>query len=298
MQTSKIFACLAASVLVLVMNGERAQSAFVSFDFNYSGSVSVHNTLADAQNNTNSTGNYTISTVTNGINSTLPDARDGTVYADTDANAFVFLTSWWYTPQNHIGVGTGGYGNPNNTNNGFIQLYDLDGSSVNSLDIFWDATLTQFNVEAEGANAGASQFARFWPAPHPGGASIISGGTFHEYAFDLTATFPTPAAGPVTGILPDDVTGTFSAIFENTGTDPTYNGFYAISLLFGPGTVAGADNYADNAYAGYSDYSQSVADFAYIAPVPLPAALPLLAGGLGLAGLMGWSRRRRAPARN
>ena len=32
------------------------------------------------------------------------------------------------------------------------------------------------------------------------------------------------------------------------------------------------------------------------APVPLPAGLPLMAGGLGLLGLMGWRRKRKAAA--
>jgi len=33
-----------------------------------------------------------------------------------------------------------------------------------------------------------------------------------------------------------------------------------------------------------------------VAPVPLPAALPLFAGGLGLMGLLGWRRKRNAAA--
>ena len=33
-----------------------------------------------------------------------------------------------------------------------------------------------------------------------------------------------------------------------------------------------------------------------VAPIPVPAALPLLAGGLGLMGLMGWRRKRKAKA--
>lgn len=31
-----------------------------------------------------------------------------------------------------------------------------------------------------------------------------------------------------------------------------------------------------------------------VAPVPIPAALPLFAGGLGLLGLLGWRRKRKA----
>jgi hypothetical protein len=35
--------------------------------------------------------------------------------------------------------------------------------------------------------------------------------------------------------------------------------------------------------------------FAEAAAVPIPAALPLFATGLGLMGLVGWRRKRRAP---
>src|SRR5262245_4868001 len=38
------------------------------------------------------------------------------------------------------------------------------------------------------------------------------------------------------------------------------------------------------------------ADEAAVTPTPLPAALPLFAGGLGALGLLGWRRKRRAAA--
>ena len=34
----------------------------------------------------------------------------------------------------------------------------------------------------------------------------------------------------------------------------------------------------------------------FLTPTPLPAALPLFAGGLGALGLLGWRRKRKAAA--
>lgn len=50
---------------------------------------------------------------------------------------------------------------------------------------------------------------------------------------------------------------------------------------------------------GFYNYSQSNVRYAGIQeaalpPVPLPAALPLLGGGLGLLGALGWTRRRKS----
>ncbi len=42
--------------------------------------------------------------------------------------------------------------------------------------------------------------------------------------------------------------------------------------------------------------NEAVISLDSIAPVPVPAALPLLAGGLGLLGFMGWRRKRKASA--
>ncbi len=38
--------------------------------------------------------------------------------------------------------------------------------------------------------------------------------------------------------------------------------------------------------------------YSLVAPTPLPAALPLFASGLAGLGLLGWSRKKRAPAKS
>ncbi len=270
-----------------------AEAASINFEnYNYTGTTTTYTTLSDAQNGTSSTGSYTIQTRSNGANSTLTNARDAYIYANTSTNTFLFGTAWYFNPQEFIGNGYG-FGNPNNSNNGFIQLYDNNASSLSSFSMGWDPTLTQFSVNASGANAGAAESARFWPAPNPGGASGISAGTFVAFDYKLIATFATAApSGSKVGETPNNVTGFFSAIFQNTGTDPSFNQFYVISLLFNSGSAAELNNYAAT-YAGYTNFSETVAETTFISPVPLPAALPLFASGLGMLALLGIGRRKK-----
>jgi hypothetical protein len=149
----------AAFGLVLFAGTVAAEAASINFeDFNYSGSVTRYDSLADAQANTNGTP-YNIETAVNGPNSTLANARDAQIYADTVTNAFYFGTAWYFTPPGVSNPSVGGYGNPNNSNNGFVQIADDDGSSITSLLMGWDSTLTQFSVSAEGQNAGPTEVA-------------------------------------------------------------------------------------------------------------------------------------------
>lgn len=259
----------------------------INFDgFSYTGDVTVFDTLNDAQNSQNKlSGPHTIPTVTNGPRSTLTEARDAALFADTSEGSLQFLTAWYFTPQdvlsNNSSVANGS-GNPNNTNTGFVQMFDSDGSSVDTLDIGWENNNTEFSVEASGQNAGASEFARLWPAPVNGGAGAISAGEFLEYELDFTAIFNDPVSSPGSGTstssLPDDVTGSFTGIFENTNTsDTSLNGFYTIDFSFQNQSYA----LQNDAVVQFRPNTNVASQFT----VPLPGSAMLFGTSLVIAGL-------------
>ena len=200
----------------------------VSFDnFTYSGTVTRYATLADAQNQANATGGpYTIQTVTN--NSPLParatrsNARDGNLSVTSAAPAaygsdVTYLSTAWYFTT--FPANGDGWGNPNNSNNGFIQYYLT--SSAPTVNGGWQPGYTQFRLTVSGGNGDSSNAARFWPVPNPDGPANISGGTYVEFNLNLTANFASPATlNGATGwyettAMPSSVTGTVSGIFQN-----------------------------------------------------------------------------------
>ena len=277
----------------------------VGFDnFTYSGTVTRYATLDDAQNQTNATGGpYTIGTATNGTHSTRADARDGNLSVTSTAPAaygtdLTYLSTAWYFTT--FPANGNGWGNPNNTNDGFIQYYLT--SSAPTVNGGWQPGYTQFQLTVAGGNGDTGDNGRFWPAPGSG-AAVISRGEFVEFNLNLTANFASPATLNTTtnwyetSAMPSSMTGTLSGIFLNDQTNtPSYNGYYRFAYtVTGPGSWA-ADNAAtwDNGGTRAPPASLWAGPQAVVPPAPVPTLGHLALLGLSLMlGLMVAVRRGR-----
>jgi hypothetical protein len=281
---------LTLSALALTAIGAHASNFFAATDkFGYTGDVSVYDSLADAQSETNPR-NATPYEILN----VEGDSQDGSLYVSGganpyDAEGFYFLTAWWYTTDGR----TNGWGNPNNNNTGFIQLFDP--SIVNDLTGEF-TTLnvggtddSTFSLSANGANAtNADAFSRFWNAPETGGPAVETAGEFVEWDFALQAeglSVVENAGYYEANDHPSNVTGHFRGIFHNQSfSDDTaaYDGFYVFDVTFNNDSWAW-DNRAD-LKGDFDEFSDSL----FAAPVPEPTTMAAL--GIGALALM---RRRR-----
>lgn len=277
----RIVTCIAA-ILLAAAPVAFGDSLAVSTDrFSYEGSVTVFASFADYSSNTGGT-LYAIPSFTDG--STTYDGRDLGIfvvqdYANYWADSNIFLTAWYYTTSPN----GAGWGNPNNTNTGFVQMYDANSSTDTSLTGGW-TSLDQFVFSLTGVNADyANDSARFWPAPTAGGASSISDGTFLNYELSLTANFANSATLNGDGLYelnedPTSVAGTLSGVFVNPDDGRVFVFDYTLSM-----DSWVYDQELANSLQGPYPYVESYFAGELLAPVPEPATVTLM--GLGLAGI-------------
>ncbi len=259
----------------------------------YTGTVSTFDTIDDAINNANATGVYGIPNRATASPFDTPSRDAGIYFLNNfdDGNGVssenFFATAWWYTTDtNHTRYS--GWGNPNNTNTGFVQLADDDGSTTGSKTASFgdfDGTFwTSFTLQANGSFAThADDFARLWAAPTVGGPADETYGLMYSWNLDITFTGleGVESGGGVIEAIdhPEGVTGTFTAVFVNEGSNSALNGFYRADFTFSMDSWAYGQD--ESLVGGPIDGSHFV-----VLPAPFSASVFALAG-------LGAMRRRR-----
>jgi hypothetical protein len=252
--------------------------------FGYNGTIERFNSLSDAQAGTNA------------IDSITVGDRDISLFfqrgqAGSDAN--IALGSWWYTTDDQ---GRAGWGNTRgNTGVGFMQLFDADASTSDTIDFAFDgfngSEYTTFKFRAEGSNATpADDYARLSAIDN-----VNDAGEYYDYTVELTATGLSGTDGDNDGVVealntqPTGVTGSLTGLFELTEnqTSPANQGYYTFDfdLTMTNWAWENRDDLMTQNEAG-EPISDTFAPSNFIAnavAVPVPGTFGLLA--VGFAGL-------------
>lgn len=261
-----------------------AQIALDSVRFGYTGTVTRYASLADAQNDTNALASSAVPQRDLGI-TILANAP--WLYPGTSNTNYV--GTLWNFVSNADGR------TPSNTNFGFVQLGDLDASTITALSASWNAGLDTFSLHLAGANATrADDYARLWNAGGATGPASITSGTFLNYDLNLTASGLTAAWDATHGSYdsvqsdPTSVSGDFTGLFQNTSASDGY--FYTFDLNLN--LTSWAYDHRTDLTSGSDPYVAST--FATPTVIPEPSTIATLLGAAAL-GLAIWHRRRLSP---
>jgi hypothetical protein len=281
---------LALGLLVAAPSLATAGTELSTDRFGYTGSYTKYATLADAQAGTNAIGTGTV------------QQRDLSLYFVNNAPAFytdanIISTAWYYTTQTQ-GYG---WGNPNNTNLSFLQMYNDPAQGLSPLigtaDSYWtSAALNEFHITASGAGANTTNAAARFGDTDSASTGGATAGTFHSYNLEATISgLNTAVYDSLTGFYEStgdpngvSVTGTFTALFENTSPHAPSNGFYKINLTLNNTSWA----YDNQGSLQGIPFGTSIYGSTNVVPEPSSLVLAGL-GGLGF-GVTALRRRRKA----
>jgi len=145
-------------------------------------------------------------------------------------------------------------------------------------------------LDPYGGNASASTYA--YSAIGPGFST--GSATYDIGSSSVTVLWGSPDSYNEIVFL--SVTGATLASIDGCGLSATgcsHSGYDLVTFSFSPSTVIGSIIVEDPGTLGSSPANQSFEYDVVTSATPLPAALPLFAGGLGLMGLLGRRKKRK-----
>lgn len=267
--------CVALTILFVSSDIVKANAfTAISHKSSYYGTSTRYSNLADAQAGTNA-----IDTFNTG------DVRvDFGIEVDPSDYTYVSST-WFYTTDQDHGEYSGWGNSVANSRTGFLQIYDADNSTMNSMEgHFGDFDGTYYTSFSVNLSGGELDPYSAWGTPSNWNSAANHGrGDFISWSLDLTYSGLQGVKGAteiVSTNHPTDATGEFTGLFVDL------NGDYHSILINDFNADAWSYDVQDQLNGAFYDsyFSEAV-------PVPAPGAF--LLGGIGVA-CVGWIKRRRA----